>query len=252
MAEQAEGSAARVALITGGARRVGAGIARRLHVAGWRIVLHYRASNAEADALAAELNAQRADSVITVQLDLLDTARLPELVAAAITHFGRLDALINNASTFYATPIGQFSESAWDELLGSNLKAPLFLAQAAAPELAKTRGCIVSIADIHTERPYPQYMLYTVAKAGLVAMTRGLARELAPDVRVNAVAPGSNIWPEHGKAFDAAEQQRILDTIPLQRIGAPDDLAQAIEFLLNAPYLTGVVLPVDGGRSVVL
>ncbi|KAF0814012.1 3-oxoacyl-[acyl-carrier-protein] reductase FabG [Andreprevotia sp. IGB-42] len=242
----------RVALITGGAKRVGAAIVRRLHAVGWRVVLHYRASSAEADALADALNATRAGSVVTVQLDLLDTVRLPELVATATAHFGRLDALINNASSFFATPVGTFSEAAWDDLLGSNLKAPLFLAQAAAPVLARTRGSIVSIADIHTERPYPQYILYTVAKAGLVAMTRGLARELAPDVRVNAVAPGSNLWPEHGKAFDAAEQQRIVDTIPLQRIGEPADLAQAIEFLLNAPYLTGVVMPVDGGRSVVL
>jgi len=242
----------RVALVTGGARRVGAAIVRRLHAAGWRIMLHYRASSADAAALADELNQLRAASVATVQLDLLDTPRLPELVQATLATFGRLDALINNASSFYATPVGSFSEAAWDDLLGSNLKAPLFLAQAAAAALADTHGCIVSMVDIHTERPYPHFMLYTAAKAGLVAMTRGLARELAPAVRVNAVAPGSNLWPEHGKAFDAVEQQRIVDTIPLQRIGAPEDLAQAIEFLLNAPYLTGVVLPVDGGRSVVL
>ncbi|WP_432723666.1 pteridine reductase [Jeongeupia wiesaeckerbachi] len=242
----------KVVLITGAARRVGAGLARDLHARGWRVVIHYRSNGDAASALALALNAIRPASATTVQLDLLDTARLPELVAAALTAFGRLDALINNASAFYPTPVGEFTEAAWDELVGSNLKAPLFLAQAAVPALAETGGCIVSIADIHADRPYPGLMLYTVAKAGLVAMTRGLARELAPKVRVNAVAPGANLWPDGADVFDAAERERILATIPLGRTGTPDDLAQAIAFLLDAPYLTGVVLPVDGGRSVVL
>ncbi|WP_035060497.1 pteridine reductase [Andreprevotia chitinilytica] len=242
----------KVALVTGGAKRVGATIVRRLHAAGWRVLLHYRASRDEAQALADELNAVRPDSIALAQLDLVNVARLPELVAAAVTHFGRLDAVINNASSFFATPVGTFTDTAWDDLVGSNLKAPLFLAQAAAPELTKTGGCIVSIADIHVDRPYPGFMLYTVAKAGLVAMTKGLARELAPAVRVNAIAPGSNLWPDDGRAFDEAERERIRASIPLGRTGEPGDLAQAILFLLEAPYLTGVVLPVDGGRSVVL
>ncbi|UXY16213.1 pteridine reductase [Chitiniphilus purpureus] len=242
----------KVALVTGGAKRVGAGVVRFLHARGWRVLIHYRGSAAAAAALAAELNALRPASAATVQLDLLQTARLPELVAAALECFGRLDAVINNASSFFATPVGAFTEAAWDELVGSNLKAPLFLAQAAAPALAHTGGAIVSIADIHVERPSPGFALYTAAKAGLVAMTRGLARELAPAVRVNAVAPGANLWPENEAVFDDAERARIEASIPLGRVGGPQDLAQAIHFLLEAPYLTGVVLPVDGGRSVVL
>ncbi|AOY00576.1 pteridine reductase [Jeongeupia sp. USM3] len=242
----------RVALVTGAAKRVGAGLVRYLHARGWRVVIHYRSNGDAARALAAGLNAVRPGSAVVAGLDLLDTGRLPELVDAALNAFGRLDALVNNASAFYPTPVGEFTEAAWDELVGSNLKAPLFLAQAAAKALAASGGSIVSIADIHADRPYPGLMLYTVAKAGLVAMTRGLARELAPAVRVNAVAPGANLWPDDGGVFDAAERERILATIPLGRTGTPDDLAQAIAFLLDAPYLTGVVLPVDGGRSVVL
>jgi pteridine reductase len=242
----------KVVLITGGARRVGAGIARYLHARGWQILLHYRASAQAAQALADELNAIRADSVSVYSLDLLLIERLPELVAAAVAQFGRLDAVVNNASSFFPTPVGEFTESAWLDLLGSNLKAPLFLAQAAAPELRKTRGAIVSIADIHVERPFPEHTLYTVAKAGLVAMTKSLARELAPEIRVNAVAPGANIWPDDGGIFTQKKQDEILGSIPMGRIGRPDDLAQAIHFLLEAPYLTGVILPVDGGRSVVL
>ena len=243
---------AKVVLITGGAKRVGAALVRYLHARGWNIVLHYRASQVDAQALADELNAQRAASVVLQQLDLLDTERLPELVAASIAAFGRLDAVINNASSFFPTPLGEFSEAAWFDLLGSNLKAPLFLAQAAAPELKKTQGVIVSVTDIHVERPFPLHTFYTVAKAGLVAMTKSLARELAPEVRVNAVAPGANVWPEGESVFSAEKRAAILTTIPLARNGEPDDLAQAIHFLLEAPYLTGVILPVDGGRSVVL
>ncbi|TJZ71701.1 pteridine reductase [Chitiniphilus eburneus] len=242
----------KVALVTGGAQRVGAGIVRYLHARGWRVLIHYRGSESAALALAAELNARRAGSAAVCQLDLLHCARLPELVAAALTAFGRLDAVINNASAFFATPVGQFTEAAWDALIGSNLKAPLFLAQAAAPALAETGGSIVSIADIHVDRPCPGLALYSVAKAGLVAMTRGLARELAPRVRVNAVAPGANLWPDSEAVFTRAERERIEASIPLGRTGTPEDLAQAILFLLEAPYLTGVVLPVDGGRSVVL
>lgn len=242
----------KVALITGGARRVGAGTVRELHAHGWNILLHYRSSAADAEALAAELNAVRPASVALFSLDLTETARLPELVQAALKRFGRLDALINNASSFYATPVGQITETAWDDLIGSNLKAPLFLAQAAAAELAKTGGCIVNIADIHVERPLAGFPVYTIAKAGVAALTRSLARELAPQVRVNAIAPGVNLWPENETDFDAAERARILATIPLGRNGEPQDIAQAIRFLLEAPYLTGVILPVDGGRNVFL
>ncbi len=239
----------KVALVTGGARRVGAGIVRELHAHGWRILLHYRHSQQEADSLAAELNALRPTSVATCQLDLLQTAHLPTLVDAALVHFGRLDALINNASSFYPTPVGEIDETTWNDLIGSNLKAPLFLAQAAAPELTRTQGAIVSIADIHVERPMAGHPVYTIAKAGIVAMTKALARELAPAVRVNAVAPGVNLWPENEMWFDASARERIQATIPLGRTGAPQDIAHAIRFLLEAPYVTGAILPVDGGRS---
>lgn len=239
----------KVALITGGARRVGAGIVRELHAHGWRILLHYRQSQAEAEALAAELNAQRPASVVVHGLDLLQTARLAELVAAAEVHFGRLDALVNNASSFYATPLGQVREADWDDLIGSNLKAPLFLAQAAIPALRRQGGVIVNIADIHAERPMAGYPVYSLAKAGVVALTRALARELAPEIRVNAVAPGVNLWPEDGDWADPTLRTQIEATVPLGRSGTPADLAQAIRFLLEAPYVTGVVLPIDGGRS---
>lgn len=242
----------KVALVTGGARRVGAGTVRALHAQGWRVLLHYRSSVTDAQALADELNAVRPDSVALYALDLLQTERLPELVNAAITRFGRLDALINNASSFYPTPVGQISEAVWDDLIGSNLKAPLFLAQAAAPALAKTGGVIVNIADIHVERPLAGFPVYTIAKAGVAAMTRVLARELAPTVRVNAIAPGVNLWPENDTDFDVAERERILATIPLARTGQPQDIAQAILYLLEASYVTGVILPVDGGRNVFL
>lgn len=242
----------KVALVTGGARRVGAGTVRALHAQGWRVLLHYRSSGADARALADELNTVRPDSVCLHALDLLQAERLPALVDAAITRFGRLDALINNASSFYPTPVGQISEAVWDDLIGSNLKAPLFLAQAAAPELAKHQGAIVNIADIHVERPLAGFPVYTIAKAGVAAMTRVLARELAPAVRVNAIAPGVNLWPENDTDFDAAERERILSTIPLARTGQPQDIAQAILYLLEASYVTGVILPVDGGRNVFL
>ena len=242
----------KVALVTGGARRVGAGIVRELHAHGWRILLHYRHSAQEAQTLADELNRQRPDSVALYPLDMLQADRLPELVAEAMTRFGRLDALINNASSFYATPLGAIDETMWDDLMGSNLKAPLFLAQAAADALRESDGAIVNIADIHVERPLAGFPVYTIAKAGVAALTRVLARELAPHVRVNAIAPGVNLWPENDTDFDPAERERILATIPLGRNGQPQDIAQAVRFLLEAPYVTGVILPVDGGRNIFL
>ncbi|QDQ26607.1 pteridine reductase [Chitinimonas arctica] len=243
----------KVVLVTGGAKRIGAAIVRQLHAAGANVMLHYRSAHTEARALAAELNLQRPNSVAITQADLLNIAGLPVLVQQTLAHFGRLDALVNNASSFFPTPVGDIDEHNWLDLMGSNLKAPLFLAQAAAPELKKQNGCIVSIADIHAERPMKGHVVYSIAKAGLVAMTRSLARELAPEVRVNAVAPGANIWPDGESVFDELARQRIAGTIPLKRVGEPDDLARTIVFLIkDAPYITGQVINVDGGRSVYL
>jgi pteridine reductase len=242
----------RVILITGAARRVGAEIGRCLHAAGARLLLHYRSSAAEALALAAELNAARSESVICASADLCEVAQIPRLVAMAIEQFGRLDALVNNASAFYATPLGSVDAAAWQDLVGSNLKGPLFLCQAAAPHLSAAHGAIVNITDIHAERPLKNYPLYCIAKAGLLGLTRALALELAPHVRVNAVAPGPIQWPE-GKAagdFDAQARQAIIARTLLQREGSPADIARTVRFLLfEAPYVTGQVINVDGGRS---
>ncbi len=242
-------SNAPVALITGGARRIGAGIARTLHGAGFNIALHYRSSAQHAEELCAALNGQRPDSAISLQADLLQTEALADLIARSVQPWQRLDALINNASSFYPTPVGAIDEAAWDDLVGSNLKAPLFLSQAAVPHLKKSGGSIVNIVDVHAERPMRKYVVYSAAKAGLAALTKSLARELAPEVRVNGVAPGSILWPEH--AMPAAEtRESILQRIPLQRAGTPEDIALAVKFLLlEAPYITGHILPVDGGRS---
>lgn len=253
MADQGTTGEQRVALISGAARRVGAGIARHLHARGLRVVLHYRGSLGEAEALAAELNAARPDSARLLQGDLLDTAALPALAARAVAAFGRLDGLVNNASSFFPTEVGRIDEAAWHDLMGSNLKAPLFLSQALAPELAKRRGAIVGIADIHVERPMARHVVYNLAKAGHAQLIRSLAIELAPSVRVNGVSPGVNLWPEDDASFDAAERAAIEASIPLHRTGVPEDIAQAVAFLLlDAGYVTGQILAVDGGRSVVL
>ena len=240
----------KVVLVTGAARRVGAAIARRLHAAGANLMLHYRGSEPDAQALQAELNAVRANSVALLQADLLDAGGLAEIVKNTLARFERIDALVNNASTFYPTPMGEITPSQWDDLIGSNLKAPLFLAQAAAPQLKKAGGSIVNIADIHAERPLKNYVVYSIAKAGLVGLTRTLARELGPEVRVNAVAPGPILWPEDD-SFDAVSRQRIISHTLLKRVGEPDDIARAVYyFIAEAPYVTGEVLAVDGGRSV--
>mgnify|MGYP001314585268 FL=1 len=239
-------------LITGAARRVGAEIARTLHAEGANLALHYRSAAAEAQALVAEFNAARPGSALAFQADLLETDHLARLVADVAEHFGRLDALVNNASSFFATPIGSIGEREWDDLLGTNLKAPLFLAQAAATHLAVARGAIVNITDIHAERPLKNYALYCAAKAGLAGLTRALALELAPHVRVNAIAPGPILWPENG-AFDAAAQANVISRTLLKRGGDPADIARTVRFLLaDAPYVTGQILAVDGGRSVFL
>ena len=241
-----------VVLVTGGAKRVGAAIVKRLHEEGWRVAIHYRASAAAADALAASLNASRADSAITVQADLLQTESLAAVVERVITVYGRLDALVNNASTFYRTLVADFTEADWVALIGSNLKAPLFLSQASAPHLKKTNGCIVNITDIHAERPMAEYLIYNVAKAGLRGLTHALARDLAPEVRVNAVAPGPIEWPDDGQ-ISAAERERILDHVPLKREGGVEQIAEAVKYLVcDAQYVTGQTINVDGGRSIAL
>ncbi len=243
----------KVVLITGGAKRVGAAICRRLHAAGAGLLVHYRSSALEARALQAELNAHRAGSVTLAQADLLKVSSAAELIKAAVKQFGRLDALINNASSFYATAIGEVSEKAWDDLVGTNLKAPLFLAQAAAPELRRSHGCIVNILDIHAELPMTSHAVYTAAKGGLLALTRALARDLGPEVRVNGIAPGTILWPDDDAWKDEVARQRIINRTVLKRVGEPDDIAKAVQFFISdAPYVTGQILAVDGGRSVSL
>jgi pteridine reductase len=236
-------------LVTGGARRLGAAIARRLHGAGASVLVHYRDSEADAAKLIGELNAARPKSAAKVKAELLAPIAPRAIVGAAIDAFGRLDVLVNNASAFFPVAVGQIEISHWEELIGSNLRAPLFISQEAAPELAKQSGAIVNIVDIHAERPLRGYPLYSIAKSGLAAMTRSLAVELAPQVRVNGVAPGAISWPDDGQ-FDSAERGRIVETTPLGRVGRPEDIAQAVHFLACAPYVTGQIVAVDGGRSI--
>ena len=242
----------KVVLITGGAKRVGAAISRRLHAAGANLMLHYRASAGEARLLQAELNHTRAASVALIQADLLDVGKLPSLVEQTLSTFGRLDGLVNNASSFFATQVGDITPAAWEDLVGTNLRAPLFLSQAAAPALRRAQGAIVNITDIHAERPLKGYVVYSAAKAGLSGLTRSLARELAPDVRVNAIAPGPILWPDDA-AFDELSRQRIISHTLLRREGTPDDIAKAVLFLLaDAGYVTGETINVDGGRHVAI
>ena len=250
-----------VILITGGARRIGAEISRSLHAAGGTVAVHFNSSNADADNLVAELGALRTGSAAAFQADLLDDIALAELVAEVIEKFGRLDALVNNASSFFPTKVGTTTAAQWDNLVGSNFRAPLFLAQAAAPHLAATQGCIVNITDIHAERPLKGYAVYCAAKAGLLGLTRALAVELAPQVRVNAVAPGAVMWPENSaqttagiaaatQDFPPEQQAAIIRHTLLNRIGSPSDIAKTVKFLIfDAPYITGQIINVDGGRS---
>jgi pteridine reductase len=241
----------KVVLITGGAKRVGRATCRRLHTQGANLVVHYRASVREAQALQAELNQIRPGSVMLAQADLLDIARLPGLIDETVRNFGRLDALVNNASSFFPTPLGEITEKAWDDLIGSNLKAPLFLSQAAAPELKKQFGCIVNIVDIHAEWPLKRYVVYNSAKGGLAALTRSLAQELGPEIRVNGVSPGPILWPENGEWKEKAARRHIIERTLLKRTGEPDDIARTVVFLIaEAPYITGQIIAVDGGRSV--
>jgi pteridine reductase len=236
-------------LITGAARRVGAATARKMHAAGANIALHYRNSAAAAETLAGELQKVRTGSVRTFKANLLDLKEIGQLVEAAVESFGRLDILINNASTFYPTPVGEITSAAWDDLLGTNVKAPLFLAQAAAPALRTTSGLIINMVDIHAFRPLKRYAVYCAAKAALAMLTRSLARELAPHVRVNGIAPGPILWPEEPP--DPQTKAKIISQTLLQRQGSPDDVARTVLFFAaEAPYITGQILAVDGGRSV--
>jgi len=238
----------KVVLITGGARRVGAAITRKLHAAGASVVVHYHRSAAAAQALAAELNALRTSSVTPLGGDLLDLKVLGSLVEATIARHGHLDVLINNASTFYPTPVGSITQAHWDDLMGTNLRAPLFLSQAAAPHLQAREGLILNVADIHGLRPLRYHPVYSPAKAGLIMLTQSLARELAPQVRVNAIAPGPVEFPETGLSDEM--KQAIIDKTLLKRRGSADDIARAaLFFAAEAPYITGQILAVDGGRS---
>lgn len=237
-----------VALVTGAARRVGAVIARTLHAAGFDLALHYRHSLDEARALASELESQRAGSTLLLPADLTELTGLPAMVATLLAHYGRLDALVNNASAFFATPVDTASVQQWHELFASNAQAPFFLSQAAMPALRQARGGIVNLIDIYAERPLADHALYCMAKAALAAMTRSLALDLAPEVRVNGVAPGAVLWPADGKSRD--EQQAMLARTPLQRAGRPEDVANTVLWLLrDALFVTGQIIRVDGGRS---
>lgn len=236
------------ALVTGAGRRVGAAIVRALHEQGAGVAIHYRGSAADATGLAAELNRMRPGSALAIQADLLDTAGPGAIVESVIRHGGRLDVLVNNASSFYPTPLAGVTEAQWADLLGTNLKAPLFLAQAALPHLKATKGVIINIVDIHATRPLKDHTLYGAAKAGLAFLTKALARDLAPDIRVNGVAPGAILWPEGG----VSDQMRdvVLKQIPLKRVGEPSDIATCVLYLVrDAPYVTGQIIAVDGGRS---
>jgi pteridine reductase len=243
----------KVILITGAARRIGASITRTLHAAGASVAIHCNRSQAEAGALASALNLVRDDSARVFQCQLGEAEAAGQLIANVIGTFGRLDGLVNNASTFYATPIGTISGAQWEDVMSSNLKVPLFLSQAAAPHLTKTKGAIVNIVDIHAERPLKDFVVYSIAKAGLAGLTRSLAIELGPDIRVNGVSPGAILWPDDGKHFESSEQSRIQAQTPLKRIGAPEDIAATVKFLIfDAPFVTGQIIAVDGGRQVTL
>jgi pteridine reductase len=240
-----------VALVTGGARRVGAAICRMLHASGMNLMVHYRSSADDARALQSELNALRPGSVALIQADLLNVAYLPGMVNETVNQFGQLDVLVNNASSFFPTAIGEIDERGWDDLVGTNLRTPLFLSQAAAPQLRRTHGCIVNIVDIHADRPLRHHVVYSVAKGGLVALTRSLAVELGPEVRVNGISPGAILWPEDERWADELARQRIVNTTMLKRVGDPEDIARTCRFLVfDAPYVTGQIIAVDGGRSI--
>lgn len=240
-------SSNKVALITGSAKRLGACTAQTLHQQGFNIILHCNHSTEDAEALAQSLNQQRQNSCHWLQADLCQLEQLKQLAEKAIAAFGRLDVLVNNASSFYPTPVGEISEHDWLALVGSNMQAPLFLSQYCQQQLAKNQGVIINMVDIHAEVPLKGHTLYCMAKSGLAMMTKSLAKELAPDIRVNGVAPGAILWPE--QSLSETEKQQIMDQIPMASLGTPQDIANTISFLINAPYITGQIIAVDGGRS---
>ncbi|MGK0269730.1 MAG: pteridine reductase [Cocleimonas sp.] len=243
--------AGKVALVTGAARRIGACTVRMLHQHGAKVVVHYRNSKEDAETLCNELNELREGSCFTEQAELGEVVSLEKMIESVISKEGRLDILINNASSFFPTKIGEITEDHWDNLFSSNLKAPLFLSQAAAPYLAQSQGCIVNMVDIHAERPLAEHPTYCAAKAGLLMLTKSLAKELGPQIRVNGVSPGAILWPEaDGEGVEVTlEHQVLLDKTSLKREGLPDDIAKTISFLVcDAPYITGHIIPVDGGR----
>lgn len=240
--------AGRWALVTGAGRRIGAAIVAGLHEAGANVVVHYFKSGEAAEALVANLNSARSESALAIQADLTDSAALPLLLADVTATTGRLDVLVNNASSFYPTPLGSITEEQWDDLLGSNLKAPLFLCQAALPHLKKSQGVIINIIDVHSQRPLKNHPLYGATKAGLAMLTRSLAKDLGPEIRVNGVSPGAILWPETGMTEQI--QKNIIAKTALKRAGRPEDIAAAVLYLVrDAPYVTGQILAVDGGRS---
>jgi len=242
----------RWALVTGAAKRIGAVIARTLHAAGANVAIHYNRSATEAEQLAAELLRRRAKSAFTVGADMRDIAAVERMAAQVLEGTGgRLDVLVNNASNFYPTPIGTITLEQWDDLFGSNLKAPLFLSQALVPALRAARGVIVNIVDVHSQRPLRDHPVYGPAKAGLAMLTRSLAKDLGPDVRVNGVSPGAILWPDEGQGMSDSLRAAIIKQTALKRAGEPEDIAAAVLFLVrDAPYVTGQIIAVDGGRSV--
>jgi pteridine reductase len=238
----------KVVFITGSAKRLGAFTAKHLHSLGFNLVLHCNQSVTAAQILLDELNSLRADSAKLVQGDLSDADKLENIANEALSAFGRLDVLINNASSFYATPIGSITNKDWLNLVGSNMQAPLFLSQYCFESLAQNNGLIVNMVDIHAQQPLKEHTLYCMAKSALVTMTKSLAQELAPDVRVNGIAPGAIMWPEN--EISEADKQQVLKQVPAQRLGSLHDIAQAIEYLIEASYVTGQIIAVDGGRSI--
>ncbi|QJR79528.1 pteridine reductase [Alteromonas pelagimontana] len=241
-------SSAPVALITGAAKRIGAVLAEQLHSKGFCVIIHYHHSQTAAEALAHSLNQRRDNSAITLQADLCDLDAVNQLASDAQDAFGRIDLLVNNASAFYPTPMGSMTKQDWDILVGSNVQGALFLTQALAASLRAQNGSVVNMIDMHVDRPLPQHAIYCLAKSALVSVTRSLANELAPAIRVNGIAPGAILWPE--KTLCEDEKNQMLASIPLNRLGSPDNIAHALTFLVEADYVTGQVLYVDGGRSI--
>lgn len=240
-------SDAPVALVTGSALRLGRQMIISLHQQGYRVIIHYHSSAAAAAELATRLNQLTANSATTVQANLTDALAIAPFAKAALACFGRLDLLVNNASSFYPTPLASATLAAWDDLFSSNVKAPYFLSQALATELAKRRGCIINMVDIHAEKPLAEHSIYCMAKAALSMMTKALARELAPEIRVNGIAPGAILWPSQD--LPESDKAAVLAQVPMQRLGDPTDIANTMLFLAKAPYVTGQIVAVDGGRS---